>query len=127
MTTTETPTQLEHYFQQFRKNIIGIDQEFESPYGKQKIIYTDWTASGRLYRPIEEKLMNEFGPFVANTHTETTVSGTAMTMAYHKARNIIKSHVNANTDDILINDGTGMTGVVNKFQRILGLKIPENL
>jgi hypothetical protein len=24
--------------------------------------------------PIEEKLMNEFGPFVANTHTETTVS-----------------------------------------------------
>jgi len=127
MTTTEIPTQLEHYFQQFRKNIIGIDQEFESPYGKQKIIYTDWTASGRLYRPIEEKLMNEFGPFVANTHTETTVSGTAMTMAYHKARNIIKSHVNANNDDILINDGTGMTGVVNKFQRILGLKIPENL
>jgi hypothetical protein len=27
--------------------------------------------------------MNEFGPFVANTHTETTVSGTAMTKAYH--------------------------------------------
>jgi selenocysteine lyase/cysteine desulfurase len=121
------PTQLEHYFQQFRKNIIGIDQEFVSPYGKQKIIYTDWTASGRLYRPIEEKMINEFGPFVANTHTETTVSGTAMTMAYHKARNIIKQHVNATEDDVLITDGTGMTGVVNKFQRILGLKIPENL
>jgi len=121
------PTQLEQYFQQFRKNIIGIDQEFVSPYGKQKIIYTDWTASGRLYRPIEEKMMNEFGPFVANTHTETTVSGTAMTMAYHKARSIIKQHVNANEDDVLITDGTGMTGVVNKFQRILGLKIPENL
>jgi selenocysteine lyase/cysteine desulfurase len=127
MTTTEMPTQLEQYFQQFRKNIIGIDQEFVSPYGKQKIIYTDWTASGRLYRPIEEKMMNEFGPFVANTHTETTVSGTAMTMAYHKARNSIKQHVNASEDDVLITDGTGMTGVVNKFQRILGLKIPENL
>lgn len=118
---------LETYFQQFRENIIGIDQEFESPFGKKKIIYTDWTASGRLYRPIEEKLINEFGPFVANTHTETTVSGTAMTMAYHKARNIIKKHVNASSDDVLITDGTGMTGVVNKFQRILGLKIPENL
>jgi hypothetical protein len=34
--------------------------------------------------------MNEFGPFVANTHTETTVSGTAMTKNYHKARQIIK-------------------------------------
>ena len=127
MTTKEMPTHLEKYFQQFRKNSIGIDQEFISPFGTQKIIYTDWTASGRLYRPIEEKMMNEFGPFVANTHTETTVSGTAMTMAYRKARNIIKQHVNASEDDVLITDGTGMTGVVNKFQRILGLKIPENL
>ncbi|MBC7494414.1 MAG: selenocysteine lyase, partial [Flavobacterium sp.] len=118
---------LENHFSRFRENIIGIDQYFISPYGKQKIVYTDWTASGRLYRPIEEKLMNDFGPFVANTHTETTVSGTAMTMAYHHARKIIKNHVNASDNDILITDGTGMTGVVNKFQRILGLKIPENL
>ncbi|GAB5563925.1 MAG: aminotransferase class V-fold PLP-dependent enzyme [Winogradskyella sp.] len=120
-------TELELYFEQFRKHIIGIDQEFESPFGTQKIIYTDWTASGRLYRPIEEKLCNEFGPFVANTHTETTVSGTAMTKAYHKAKHIIKNHINANGDDVLIVCGNGMTGVVNKFQRILGLKVPENL
>lgn len=127
MTTTEETTQLELYFQQFRENIIGINQEFVSPFGKQKMVYTDWTASGRLYRPIEEKLMNDFGPYVANTHTETTISGTAMTMAYHQARNIIKKHVNANENDVLITDGTGMTGVVNKFQRILGLRIAENL
>jgi selenocysteine lyase/cysteine desulfurase len=50
-----------------------------------------------------------------------------MTMAYHQARKIIKRHVNANANDVLITDGTGMTGVVNKFQRILGLRIPENL
>ncbi|VXC28170.1 Selenocysteine lyase [Flavobacterium sp. 9AF] len=127
MLTTKSNTVLELYFQKFRDNIIGINQFFESPYGKQKIIYTDWTASGRLYRPIEEKLMHNFGPFVANTHTETTVSGTAMTMAYHKARKIIKNHVNASENDILITDGTGMTGVVNKLQRILGLRISENL
>ena len=45
-------------------------------------------------RPIEEKIMNDFGPYVANTHTETTESGTAMTLAYHKAKDIIKDHVN---------------------------------
>jgi selenocysteine lyase/cysteine desulfurase len=50
-----------------------------------------------------------------------------MTMAYHEAKHIIKKHVNATNDDVLINTGTGMTGVVNKFQRILGLRIPENL
>jgi selenocysteine lyase/cysteine desulfurase len=120
-------TELEQYFDSFRQNIIGIGQEFVSPFGTQKIVYTDWTASGRLYRPIEEKISNVFGPFVANTHTETTVSGTAMTTAYHEARHIIKEHVNADGDDILIIDGTGMTGVINKFQRILGLKVPENL
>ena len=127
MSTTTTKTQLECYFEEFRKDIIGVNQTFQSPFGKKNIIYTDWTASGRLYRPIEEKMMNEFGPFVANTHTETSVTGTAMTMAYHEARHIIKHHVNASESDILITDGTGMTGVVNKFQRILGLRIPENL
>jgi selenocysteine lyase/cysteine desulfurase len=126
MIATET-TQLETYFEPFRSNIIGIDTYFEGPYGRKKIIYTDWIASGRLYRPIEEKITNILGPYVANTHTETTVTGTAMTQAYHKARQIIKRHVHANDNDVLITDGTGMTGVVNKFQRILGLRIAENL
>jgi hypothetical protein len=36
MIVKETSTQLEQYFQQFRENIIGIDQNFVSPYGKQK-------------------------------------------------------------------------------------------
>lgn len=66
-------------------------------------------------------------PFVANTHTETTVSGTAMTMSYHKAKDIIKHHVNADENDILILGRNGMTGMINKFQRILGLKVPERI
>jgi len=128
MSTGIKNTEMESYFNDFRKNIIGIDQSFESPFGTEKIVYVDWTASGRLYGPIEEKMMNDFGPFVANTHTETTVSGTVMTLAYHKARNIIKKHVNAHLEnDVFLPCGTGMTGAVNKFQRILGLKVPENL
>ena len=118
---------LEQYFSQFKNNIIGINQTFTSPYGEQNLVYCDWTASGRLYRPIEEKISNQFGPFVANTHTETSTSGAAMTLAYHEARKIIKRHVNANSNDVLITTGSGMTGVVNKFQRILGLKVTENL
>ena len=118
---------LEKYFQQFRKHIIGNDQTFTSPYGIQKMLYTDWTAGGRLYRPIEDKLTNELGPFVANTHTETNTSGATMTLAYQEARNIIKKHVNAGANDVLITEGSGMTGVVNKLQRILGLKVSENL
>lgn len=127
MATGIKNTELETYFSDFRKNIVGIDQTFESPYGTKDMVYVDWTASGRLYGPIEEKMSKVFGPYVANTHTETTVSGTVMTLAYHEARKIIKQHVNAHLEnDVFLPAGTGMTGAVNKFQRILGLKVPEN-
>ncbi|MCU0344079.1 MAG: aminotransferase class V-fold PLP-dependent enzyme [Ignavibacterium sp.] len=118
---------LEKYFSQFRKNIIGIDTTFPTPFGEQKLIYADWIASGRLYRPIEEKLCETFGPMVGNTHSEASVTGTTMTLAYHEAHKIIKDHVNANHDDVIITAGSGMTTVVCKFQRLLGLKIPEQL
>jgi len=50
-----------------------------------------------------------------------------MTNAYHEAQRIIKKHVNAHPDDIIINAGSGMTGVVNKLIRILGLRVAEQL
>ncbi len=113
---------METYFSKFRDNIIGIDQDFTSPYGKMKIIYGDWIASGRLYRPIEDLLTNRFGPFVGNTHTETSETGTLMTKAYHYSQQIIKTHVNAGPNDVIINAGSGMTTVINKLQRILGIR-----
>ena len=113
---------MEKYFQQFRQNTIGNELEFESPYGIQKMIYADWVASGRLYAPIEKKMTEELGPYVGNTHTETSETGTMMTKAYQLAHNLIKQHVNAGPNDVIITFGFGMTAVVNKLQRILGLK-----
>lgn len=116
---------LETFFAQFRPSIIGSNTYFESPYGKQRILYADWTASGRLYAPIEQRLRYDFGQYVANTHTETNLTGSLMTCAYHEAKHIIKRHVHAATDDVLLSVGSGMTGAINKWQRILGLRIPE--
>ena len=115
----------EEYFRQFRKNIVGIDATFRTQYGEQKLIYSDWTASGRLYEPIEKKILESFGPFVGNTHSESSVTGGLMTHAYHHAHEIVKKHVNANSDDVLLFVGAGMTAAINKFQRILGVKIPD--
>lgn len=117
--------ELENYFEEFRKNIIGIDETFESPYGRMPLIYADWIASGRLYNEVEDRIKNIVGPWVANTHSESSETGTVMTQAYHLAHKIIKEHVNADFGDILITAGFGMTAVINKLQRILGLKIPE--
>jgi selenocysteine lyase/cysteine desulfurase len=118
-------TELEKYFGYYRKNIIGIDKDIETPYGSKRLVYADWIASGRLYAPIEKMISEEIGPMVGNTHSESTATGKAMTDAYHLAQKIVKNHVNANDNDVLIFTGTGMTSAIAKFQRILGLKIPE--
>jgi selenocysteine lyase/cysteine desulfurase len=120
-------TTLEGHFAPFRKNIIGQDATFEGPYGQKRILYADWTASGRLYGPIEDRFRELVGPWVANTHTETSETGKMMTHAYHEAREIIKQHVHAGPKDVLIAVGTGMTGAVNKFQRLLGLRLHDFL
>ena len=52
-----TTINLNQYFQQFRKNVIGVEEAFTTPNGKKKMIYADWTASGRLYFPIERALL----------------------------------------------------------------------
>jgi len=118
-------TDLEKYFDYFRCNIVGIDAEIDTPYGSKKLIYADWIASGRLYKPIESRISEDIGPMVGNTHSESSATGKAMTEAYHHAQRIVKQHVNADENDVLIFTGTGMTSAIAKLQRILGLKIPE--
>jgi selenocysteine lyase/cysteine desulfurase len=113
---------LEHYFERFRENIIGQGQYYRTPYGGKKMIYADWIASGRLYRPIEKVITDSIGPFIGNTHTETSENGRLMTKAYHMAHEKIKKQVNAGPEDVILTTGFGMTGAVVKFQRILGLK-----
>lgn len=118
-------TELEKYFEKYRRNIIGTDKEIETPYGLKKLVYADWIASGRLYKSIEKRITDDIGPMIGNTHSESTSTGKAMTDAYHRAQKIVKHHVNANDNDILIFTGSGMTSAIAKLQRILGLKVPE--
>jgi selenocysteine lyase/cysteine desulfurase len=120
------PGALEAHFAPFRANTLGAAQRMRTPYGEMPIVYADWIASGRLYAPIEQRMTAVIGPFVANTHTETSTTGTLMTRAYHQALKKIKAHVGASAEDAIICYGSGMTAVVNKFQRILGLRVHES-
>ncbi|WP_166923250.1 aminotransferase class V-fold PLP-dependent enzyme [Flavobacterium poyangense] len=115
-------SQLERYFSKFRENTIGVNHSFESLYGKQKLLYADWVASGRLYAPIEEVMTRKMGPMIANTHSFSSQTGKTSTYAYQEARDIIKKHVNASASDCLVTAGSGMTGVLSKLQRIIGLR-----
>ncbi|RPI67241.1 MAG: selenocysteine lyase, partial [Ignavibacteriae bacterium] len=55
---------LESVFAPYREKIVGIDLTFNSPFGTVPVVYADWTASGRLYGPIEERLAHDVGPYV---------------------------------------------------------------
>ena len=121
------PDNLQSYFHQFRKQCIGINQTFLTPYGEKKIHYFDWTASGRLYKLIEDRLTEKFGPFVGNTHSESSETGVDMTLSYHIAQSIIRKHINASKNDTLLLTGTGTSAAILKLQRILGLKVSDQM
>ncbi|OOV20238.1 aminotransferase class V-fold PLP-dependent enzyme [Flavobacterium sp. LM4] len=127
MEITLKTTELEQHFSKFRGNIIGVNHTFESVYGRQKLYYADWIASGRLYIPIEDIMLNKIGPMIANTHSFSSETGKASTYAYQYARELIKKHVNANESDVLVTTGTGMTAALNKLQRIMGLRSADNI
>ncbi|HTR28209.1 MAG TPA: aminotransferase class V-fold PLP-dependent enzyme [Puia sp.] len=115
-------TTLETYFSAFRPNIIGQQACFDTPFGRKRLLYADWTASGRAYRPIEMKLLEEVLPFYGNTHTEATVTGERMSAAYEGAKQIIRDHVGAREEDVVLFCGSGMTSAVAKLQRMMGLR-----
>jgi len=116
---------LEAYFEKYRKNTVGWNATINTPFGEKPLVYADWIASGRLYKPIEDAIAEKIGPYVANTHSESSDTGMIMTNIYKLSHKIIKKHVNAGSDDIIITVGSGMTYVINKLQRIMGMRIPE--
>ncbi len=116
--STQQSQSIEHYFSDFRKNTLGYHHQVRTFYGVFPMVYTDWIAEGRMYGPIEEK-MTSLSPFIANPHSYNNYTGTSITSIYKEARQIIKDHVNASKDDILVTVGHGMTGAIERLIHIL--------
>lgn len=106
-----------------RKEIIGRNMLFATPYGKKPLIYADYTASGRCVNFIENHLKNML-PFYANSHTEDDFTGKTMTELLHKAEKEIKQYVNAGKNGKIILCGSGATSAITRLQQILGIYLP---
>jgi selenocysteine lyase/cysteine desulfurase len=113
MNTEDKVASNNHFWEHIANQII-IDPDY-----KQRI-YADWTASGRLFRPIEDRITNMVGGSMANTHTEDSYTGRVMTTWLHESEQVIKKHVNASTQDVLLNVGNGMTSALAKLMRMMG-------
>ncbi|KAA3627177.1 MAG: aminotransferase class V-fold PLP-dependent enzyme, partial [Proteobacteria bacterium] len=106
-----------------RSQIIGGDAEYETPFGPRRMLYADYTASGRALRFVEEHVGRLLAAY-ANTHTEDDFTGRTMTQLLHDAESRIKRHVNAGENGRVIATGTGATGAIQKMQQIIGVSLP---
>jgi selenocysteine lyase/cysteine desulfurase len=111
------------YLDLVRKQIIGNDLLFETPYGLRNMFYADYTASGRGLSFIEEKLLRIQKSY-ANTHTEDDFSGKYLTGLFQQAEMRIKRLVNAGESGKIFPVGSGSTGALKKLQEIIGVYIP---
>ncbi|XP_015764731.1 PREDICTED: uncharacterized protein LOC107343660 [Acropora digitifera] len=104
---------IEELFKYIENSCIGKDLTFTGPYGLRKVIYCDYTASGRSLSFIEDYIQEQVLPHYGNTHTTTTVTSLQTTLYRHEARYAWCIFV-----------GNGVTGGVHKLIHALDLKKP---
>lgn len=106
-----------------RGGLIGKDVCIEGPWGKQRMIYADYVASGRALAQLEAKIMHDVLPFYANSHTQASHCGALMTQMRAAARSYIAAQCGANEQDYaVIFGGSGATAGINRLVDLLGVR-----
>ncbi|WP_157124900.1 aminotransferase class V-fold PLP-dependent enzyme, partial [Nocardia pseudovaccinii] len=110
-----------------RQGVIGEGEVLDGPYGRRRITYADYTASGRSLDFLEDFIRRQVLPRYANTHTESSGTGLQTSLLRQDARQIIHDAVGGTENDLVIFCGSGATAAVNKLVGILELRVPSGL
>ena len=72
--------------ERIRDSVIGDDVVLDGPFGPRRLVYADYTASGRALSFIEDYIRDRVLPLYANTHTEASATGLHTTALREDAR-----------------------------------------
>ncbi|MDJ0790964.1 MAG: aminotransferase class V-fold PLP-dependent enzyme [Acidimicrobiia bacterium] len=110
-----------------RESVIGNHHVVTGPFGPRRVIYADYTASGRSVSFIEDYIRDVVLPLYANTHTESSGTGLQTTRLREDARSIIRECLHASDEHAVLFVGSGCTGAIDRMIRVLGLTIPRSI
>jgi selenocysteine lyase/cysteine desulfurase len=75
----------------------------------KKIVYADYTASGRGLKQIENFISNQILPFYANVHSTTGYLSEQSEYFRNESKTIVRRFVNSDEKDSIIYSGQGTT------------------
>jgi selenocysteine lyase/cysteine desulfurase len=102
-----------------RQAVIGDDVLLDGPFGPRRLVYADYTASGRALSFIEDYIRERVLPLYANTHTEASATGRHSTALREDARRVIHRAVGGGPEDIVLFCGSGSTAAIDTLIRLL--------
>jgi len=106
---------------QLRAGLIGEGTEIPTPFGMKRLVYADYTASGRPLRQVEDFIAEHVLPYYANSHTEASYCGAYTTRLREEARALIAALTNAGKDCSVIFTGSGATSAINRIVSLCGV------
>ncbi|KAF7987829.1 hypothetical protein HCN44_003692 [Aphidius gifuensis] len=102
-------------------NVIGKGGTFFGPFGRRKVVYCDYTASGRSLQFLEDYIVKEVLPCLGDTRASTSICSLQSSLFRHEARDIVRHAVNANDQDAVLFTGHGTEDALRVLLRHLDL------
>ncbi|MEQ1934500.1 MAG: aminotransferase class V-fold PLP-dependent enzyme [Fimbriimonadaceae bacterium] len=102
-------------------DLIGNDAEIIGPFGRKRLIYADYVASGRSLKSVERFILEEVLPLYANSHTEASYCGGFMTGLRQASRRVIAESCGADEGYAVVFTGAGATAGLNRLVNLFGV------